>query len=124
MSTTTQAYFTIELSMEDGSYITWEDYAEDQDHAEGLAIAYAVEKSGQQVDSVFDIKEWEVISEYEATERYDEMIDECNGDVDIFGMKYCASRVLKEIDPIAYNCGFSDYVSQLESEDNIKVEGF
>lgn len=37
---------------------------------------------------------------------YDEMLDEVNGDF----MGYSASRILEEVDPIAYRCGFSDFV--------------
>ena len=120
---TTATQYEIELSMEDGSYITWEGEADDQNHAEGLAIAYATEKTSKQVDSVYEVKEFETISEYEATERYNDMLDDCNPIVEVCGMKYNPSTVLKEVDPIAYNCGFSDYVSSLY-EDNIKVEGF
>jgi hypothetical protein len=120
---TTATYYAIELLMEDGKYISWEGDADDQNHAEGLAIAYATEKTSEQVDSIYEIVEFETISEHEATERYDDMLDECNGDIDIMGMKYCTSRVLKEVDPIAYNCGFSDFCSSL-CEDNIHVEGF
>ena len=52
----------------------------------------------------------EFIEEYEATERYNDMIDECNPIVSIFGMEYLPSRVLEDIDPIAYNCGLADYL--------------
>ena len=65
---------------------------------------------------------YQVISEHEAYERYNDMLDECHEDVKICGMSYCTSRVLEEVDPIAYRCGFSDYTSHLE-EDNIFVEG-
>ena len=63
------------------------------------------------------------ISEHEAYEMYDEMLDECHEDVKVCGMTYNTSRVLKEVDPIAYRCGFSDYTSHLE-EDHIYVEGY
>ena len=63
----------------------------------------------------------QMISEREAYERYDDMLDECNEDPKICGMSYCSSRALKEVDPIAYRCGFSDYTASLE-EDNIFVE--
>ena len=52
----------------------------------------------------------EFIEEYEATERYNDMIDECNPIVSIFGMEYLPSRVWEDIDPIAYNCGLADYL--------------
>jgi len=63
----------------------------------------------------------QMISEREAYERYDEMIDECYGDIKILGLAYRHSDVLKDFDAIAYRCGFSDYAASLE-EDNIFVE--
>lgn len=36
---------------------------------------------------------------------YDDMLDEVHGEF----MGYSASRILKEVNPIAYRCGFSDY---------------
>jgi hypothetical protein len=51
------------------------------------------------------------------------MLDECFPEVEICGYKWDPSTALKRIDEIAYNCGFSDYVSSLES-DGIKVEGY
>ena len=64
----------------------------------------------------------QMISEREAYERYDNMLDDCLGDVKILNMLYYTSRALKDVDPIAYRCGFSDYTASLE-EDNIFVEG-
>jgi hypothetical protein len=64
----------------------------------------------------------QIISEHEAYERYDDMLDDCFGDVKILNMLYYTSRALKDVDPIAYRCGFSDYTATLE-EDNIFVEG-
>ena len=66
---------------------------------------------------------YQMITDIEAHERYDDMLDECHEDVKVCGMTYNTSRVLKEVDPIAYRCGFNDYTSHLE-EDNIYVEGF
>jgi len=66
---------------------------------------------------------YQVISEHEAYERFDDMLDECHEDVKICGIPYTTSRALKEVDPTAYRCSFSDYTSHLE-EDNIYVEGF
>ena len=41
-------------------------------------------------------------------EEYDQMLDEM-GDVVIGSLSYSASHVLKEVDPIAYRCGFADF---------------
>jgi hypothetical protein len=48
---------------------------------------------------------------------YDDFIDEITGEIIILGMSYCASRVLKELDPIAYECSKSDYADSMELED-------
>lgn len=46
-------------------------------------------------------KEVEMYSESD----YDDMLDEVHGEF----MGYSASRILAEIDPIAYRCGFDDF---------------
>jgi len=57
------------------------------------------------------VREYEGFEIYE-TERqdwdYDEFLNELYGDVNICGYTYTASRALKLVDPIAYDCGFSD----------------
>jgi hypothetical protein len=53
------------------------------------------------------------IDESNAEQQYDDMLDELYP-VEIGGMSFCASRVLKELDPIAYNCGFSDWLDANE----------
>lgn len=59
------------------------------------------------------------ITEDEAEQRYNDYIDEVTGDIVILGMSYCASTVLKEIDPIAYDCCYSDW---LDSENLTTTE--
>ena len=46
------------------------------------------------------------VEEY-TEEQYDDLLD-CDGPVIVCGMEYDPSRILKELDPIAYNCGLSD----------------
>ena len=50
------------------------------------------------------------IPEHEAEALYNELIDECNKPIKIFDMEYLPSRALKELDPIAYNCGFNEWL--------------
>ena len=50
-------------------------------------------------------------------EQYDDMLDDLYGPVRIGTLTYDASRVLKEVDPIAYRVGLSDYESMLEEEE-------
>lgn len=45
-------------------------------------------------------------------DQYDEMLDDCYPEIDIVGVKYSASHALKEIDPVRYDCGFSDWQSE------------
>lgn len=121
-------------------YITPEtakEYAETTDK-----IAYCSDITGLSIDSnllfVFEVylerlaielgylpsdePETETIGECDALERYDEMLDECNEVVIVCGYEYAPSDALKRLDPIAYNVGFSDYCSMLESEHGIIVE--
>ena len=64
----------------------------------------------------------ELITKRQAAEMYDEMLDDCEGPVIVCGMTYSASQVLREVDPVAYRCGFNDYVDSL-THDDIFVEG-
>lgn len=58
----------------------------------------------------WDINTGEGLTDSELHERYDDMIDEVSGDVVIGSLTYSASRVLKEVDPIAYRVGFSEWL--------------
>lgn len=49
------------------------------------------------------------IDEDVALDRFRDELDELH-EVSVIGISFCASRVLKELDPIAYNCGFSDWL--------------
>lgn len=70
-------------------------------------LTEALEEAQQTLDKAErERDDWELDSDSEsASDRYDQMLDEVNGD--FLGMS--ASRILKEMDPIAYNCGFSDW---------------
>lgn len=46
---------------------------------------------------------------------FDDMLDEIYGEVNV-GVTFAASRVLSELDPIAYACGFNDWVGGLDDE--------
>ena len=55
------------------------------------------------------------LSLIEAEELYREALDE-TGPVEVSGMKYDVSHVLKSVDPIAYRCGFNDFADSLTDE--------
>ena len=53
-------------------------------------------------------------------EYFDDMLDDCYPEFEIFGMHYSPSVVLERIDPIAYRVSMNDYESGLESR-NMKI---
>ena len=50
------------------------------------------------------------ISEHVAEALYNELIDECHPTIKIFGVEYLPSQALKKLDPIAFVCGFNDWL--------------
>ena len=58
------------------------------------------------------------IDEDKYDENYDEWLDEIYGEIMIGNISFLPSRILKELDPIAYRCGFSDYIDSLDIEDD------
>jgi hypothetical protein len=72
---------------------------------------------------IMSIHGFEAISGYELRERYEDMLNDCYPPVSICGYEYDAGRALKEIDPIAFDCGFSDYISSELDENLEEVEG-
>ena len=83
------------------------------------------------------ISEQEFWSEFESSiynyveENIDEIIDEENEEVNIGSLTYSPSEVLKNIDPVAYDCYISDMVSNyyedfkcdLECEEEVEIDG-
>ena len=49
-------------------------------------------------------------------EYFDDMLDDCYPEFEIFGMHYSPSVVLERIDPIAYQVSMNDYESGLRAE--------
>lgn len=63
------------------------------------------------------------IDESDAYEQYDEMLDECNDEIVIGYIRLSPSRVLKECDPIAYECGFNEWLDSCElTTDESEIE--
>ena len=52
----------------------------------------------------------------EVYDMYDQMIDDCSEEVKIGNITFSPSRVLKELDPIAYRCGLGDYLDSLAQD--------
>jgi len=59
----------------------------------------------------------------EAYERFDDMLDE-SGPVIIAGLEFSPSAILKEMDPIAYDTNFNDYMDacDIDTDDLLEDE--
>jgi hypothetical protein len=65
------------------------------------------------------------ITEY-VDNNYDDLLDEDNEEYRIGYLTFSASEVLKNCDPVAYRCGFSDYESEVleEAENELENSGY
>ena len=63
------------------------------------------------------------VYQYQLEEMYDDMLDEVFGTVEVAGMTYDTSVLLKNADPIAYRVGMAEYADSLMS-DGYRVEGY
>lgn len=50
------------------------------------------------------------MNEKELLEKYRDMLDEIHADYTVSGITFNASRVLEKLDPIAFRCGFNDWL--------------
>lgn len=57
-------------------------------------------------------------------DSYDEYIDESDNEINIWGMHYSPSEVLKNVDPIAYRCGIDDYINSVLSDAKYELESY
>ncbi len=58
------------------------------------------------------------MEDYEIIEAYNDLLDECNDEIVIGSLRYSPSQVLREVDPIAYNIGLTDFQDALEYENS------
>jgi hypothetical protein len=66
---------------------------------------------------------YEIISLGEAEDRFKDYIDEASPEVNILGLIYTPSRVLYDVDPIAWRTIFDEFANHLW-EDRIVIEGY
>lgn len=64
----------------------------------------------------------EYITENMGDDVYDDMLDECYGDVNICGIEYSASLALYRVDQTAYRCGMNDYYDGLSRDISDEIE--
>ena len=51
-------------------------------------------------------------------DQFDGSLDESIPEIEIGGLTYSPSHVLKNVDPIAYRCSLNDFVNSLDAEDS------
>lgn len=72
----------------------------------------------------------EAIENY-VNEEYDDILDSGYSEVEVAGMTFSPSQVLKNCDPVAYRCGIADEISyflstsqsDLENGDEVSYDG-
>jgi len=62
-----------------------------------------------------------VLENNENTDEYDEMLDQ-EGNVNVSGLTFSPSAIVKEMDPTAYRCGMNDFNDSLIAELNDEIE--
>lgn len=73
-------------------------------------IAAAVEAVGDKRIELGDFDK----SEYVSEDQYNDMLDDCYGEVEVAGMLFSSRRILEELDNTAYRCGYNDYVDSID----------
>lgn len=63
-------------------------------------------------------KNWVTYGELE--NEFEELLNDTNDLVKIGSLTYEAGHVLRQIDPIAFRCGVSDYIDNLLSDDYLE----
>ena len=71
-----------------------------------------------------EIDTFDPLDEDMVEDAYLEFLDECHEEIKICGCTFSPSRVLKELDPIAFNCGLSEWVDSELSENPERFEGY
>ena len=61
----------------------------------------------------------------DAYDSYDESLDS-DGVVNVGGLEFYPSRIIEELDPVAYRCGYNDWVNheQCELEEAFENEDY
>lgn len=78
--------------------------------ARRAALVAAIEQINNKIEN-FEIDP----DDYEGD--YDEVLD-AGGAVVIGGCEFFPSRILRELDPVAYRCGLNDYVDSIDVSDD------
>jgi len=64
-----------------------------------------------------------LLREYEARKEFEAFFDEVTGDVSVGRLRYSASEVLRQVDPVAYREEFSFWCDMMV-DSGVYVEGY
>lgn len=64
-----------------------------------------------------------IMTENEATERFDQMLDECHEELRIGELSWAPSIALEKLDPVAYRVYRSDFLSEFEELTEDELDG-
>jgi chromosome segregation ATPase len=84
-----------------------------------------LEKRIEEIEShIEDIKSEINSFELDVDDYEDQYIDSLNydGTISVAGIEFDPSHILKELDPVAYNCGLNDFVNECADEDDEKYQ--
>ena len=70
--------------------------------------------SSYEINGIYysNIPDHDIISAKALEDCYKEMLNDVYGDIAICGLSYEAAEALESVDPTAFRCGFSDYLSE------------
>lgn len=55
-------------------------------------------------------------NEYEATEAFEEVLNDSYGSIDVCGIPFDAGRALKILDPIGFEVGRDDWLTSIQED--------
>ena len=93
-----------------GSMDNWLEYVVEDLREKIASLVSQIEAKEEQLSKKKDEQENLELDEEDFVKDYDNMLDEVHGEVCFGELRYQASYVLKEVDPIAYRQGLLDYV--------------
>lgn len=73
-----------------------------------------IEEKKEQIENLDD-------EEYR-DDDYDDYLDDCYGDIDVLGIPYSTSQILKHVDEIRYNMGKDEWEWERKDEKRKKLE--
>ena len=65
----------------------------------------------------FEVEAASYTFEWEAVEAATDLYDECYPPVEVGGLEFDASRIVSELDPVAWQCFLADTITEIDMRD-------